>query len=215
MPCFFVHPHIMKLYLVRHGRTTWNEENRIQGSKNPGLSLLGQREARQLARRLKKEKISLIYASDRLRCRKTAQILQKTLHTPLRYEKGLREIDLGAWEGKTPEEVNRQFRDGYQKWLKAPSRVRIPGAESVTRFRKRVLEAFRKLLQQAPEGNIVVVSHGGVISTFLASLLKGSEDAFLLRLRLDNAGISVVRVRNRYFTVVCSVNDTSHLGSLS
>ncbi len=204
----------MKLYLVRHGRTTWNEENRIQGSRNPDLSLSGCKEARRLARRLKKEKISLIYASDRLRSRKTAQIIQKTLHIPLLYERGLREIDLGAWEGKTPDEVNRRFRNGYQKWLKAPSRVRIPGAESVTRFRKRVLQTFRSLLQKAPEGNILVVSHGGVISTFLASLLKGSEDVFLLRLRLDNAGVSVVRVKDRRFTVVCSINDTSHLGSL-
>jgi len=205
----------MTLYLARHGLTTWNEANRIQGSKNPDLNAAGELQAKRLARRLKKEKISLIYTSDRLRSKKTAQIIQKILKVPLRYEKGLREIDLGAWEGKTPQEVNRLYQNGYRKWLRAPSRVRIPGAEPVTRFRKRVLETFSRLLRTAPEGNILIVSHGGVIATFLASLLKGSEDYFLLRLKLDNAGLSVIRVKDQTAVVVSCINDTSHLEDLA
>lgn len=204
----------MKLYLARHGITTWNEVNRIQGSKNPDLSAAGELQARRLARRLKKENISLIYTSDRLRSKKTARIIQKFLKVPLRHEKGLREIDLGAWEGKTPQEVNLLYQNGYRKWLQAPSKVRIPGAEPVTLFRRRVLKTFSRLLRTAPEGNILIVSHGGVIATFLASLLKGSEDYFLLRLRLDNTGLSIIRVKDRTAAVVSCINDTSHLRDL-
>ena len=204
----------MKLYLVRHAITTWNEKNRIQGSKDPDLSAAGWQQAERLARRLKKEGISLIYASDRLRARRTAQTIQKALGVPLSYEKGLREIHLGLWEGKTPEEVNRRYQNGYRKWLQAPSSVRIPGAEPVSEFRKRVLQTFKRLVTQTPEGNILVVTHGGVIATFLSSLLKGSEDYFLLRLRLDNAGISVIRVKDHRRVVVSCINDTSHLGGL-
>ena len=204
----------MKLYLVRHAITTWNEKNRIQGSKNPDLSLTGWKQAKRLARRLQKEDISLIYASDRLRSKRTAQAIQKALRVPLFYEKGLREIHLGLWEGKTPDEVNRHYQNGYWKWLQAPSSVRIPAAEPVKAFRKRVLQTFDRLVQEAPEGNILIVTHGGVIATFLSSVLKGSEDYFLLRLRLDNAGISVVRVKDRRKVVVSCINDTSHLRDL-
>ena len=84
----------------------------------------------------------------------------------------------------------------------------------MSRFRKRVSKAFEQLIRSAPEGNILVVSHGGVIATLLAGLLKGKEDYFLLRLRLDNAGVSVIRVRDRRFAVILSVNDTSHLEPL-
>lgn len=205
----------MKLILARHASTTWNMENRIQGSRNPGLSEVGVDQARRLARRLKKEKIVLIYSSDMRRTRKTARIIQEVLKVPIRYERGLREIHLGRWEGKTPEEVNRLYRNGYQKWQKSPSSVRIPEAEPVSKFRKRVIRTFQHLFQSAPEGSILVVTHGGVIATFLAALLKGSEDQFLLRLRLDNAGLSVIRTKDRCRAVVCSVNDTSHLDGLA
>ena len=204
----------MNLYLVRHGASTWNEQNRIQGSKNPPLSPLGQRQAERLAARLKAEKISLIYASDLLRSKRTAQIIQKVLRVPLRYEKGLREINLGVWEGKTPDEVDRAYPQRYQKWRKTPSRVRIPGAEPVRIFRRRVLATFKTLLSHVPEGNLLVVCHGGVICTLLANLLKGSEDRFLLRLRLDNTGLSLAKLNDRRDGIVWYVNDTSHLKGL-
>ncbi len=205
---------MITFYLVRHACTEWNLENRIQGSRDLKLSPLGERQARRLAQRLKKEKITLIYSSDMKRTEETAKIVRRVIRAPLRYEKGLREIHLGQWEGKTPEEVNRLYRNGHKRWLEAPSKVRIPGAEPVTQFRKRVLRAFRKLLRAAPEGKILIVTHGGVIATFLSILLKGNEDQFLLRLRLDNAGLSILKTRDRKRMIVCSINDTSHLEGL-
>lgn len=205
---------MLTVYLARHAATTWNEENRIQGSHNPELSAGGKKQAERLAKRLKKEGISLIYASDLLRARQTARIIQKRLKVPIRYERKLREIHLGEWEGKTPEEVNREYRNGYARWRRTPSRVRIPGAESVSQFRRRVFQAFKRLLRSTPEGRLLVVTHGGVIATFLSSLLRGSEDYFLVRLSLDNAGFSVVQVNKRRIAVVSRVNDTSHLDGL-
>jgi len=202
---------MVKLYLVRHACTTWNEENRIQGSHNPDLSARGKDQAKRLARRFKKENISFIVSSDLLRTAKTARIVQKSLNVPIRYEKGLREIHLGSWEGKTPEEVDRLYQNGYQKWLKSPSGVRIPEAEPVPKFRKRVLGTFGAILHKNPEGNIVVVTHGGVISTLLSNLLSGREDYFLLRLRLDNAGLTVIQIEEKHHVVIHCVNDISHL----
>jgi len=202
---------MLTLYLVRHGLSTWNEQNRIQGNHNPRLAKTGKMQARRLARQLKQENISLIYSSHLLRCKETAQIIQKTLKVPLYYDKELREINLGDWEGKTPQQVNRFFKNGYQKWVETPSRVRIPGAEPVGTFRKRVLKTFQKFFQLPIHGNVLIVSHGGVITTLLAHLLKGSEDRFLIRLRIDNTGITVIRVKDKDSGVVYSINNTSHL----
>ncbi|MFH1858141.1 MAG: histidine phosphatase family protein, partial [Candidatus Omnitrophota bacterium] len=185
--------------------------NRIQGNRNPDLSSNGLKQAGRLGRRLKRERISLIYTSDLKRSKRTAQIIQHILRVPLYVEKGLREINLGVWEGKTPKEIDQRHQQGYTRWKKAPSRYRIPKGEPVAVFRKRVLGTFKNLLATVPDGNLLVVSHGGVIATFLASLLKGDEDSFFLRLRLDNAGLSLVRLSDVRAGVVCYVNDTSHL----
>ncbi len=201
----------MNIYFVRHGSTIWNEQNRLQGSHNPSLSAEGKRQARQLARRLKREGISRIVASDLLRSRETARLIQKELSVPILYERGLREIDLGAWEGMTPQEINRAYRNGYQKWLKTPSKVRIPKAEAVSRFQRRVLKTFKRLLKRKSEGNLLIVTHGGVIAAVLSRLLKGDRDQFLIRLRLDNAGLTEIRTGTSRGTVVTRINDTAHL----
>ncbi|MDD5449922.1 MAG: histidine phosphatase family protein, partial [Candidatus Omnitrophica bacterium] len=99
------------------------------------------------------------------------------------------EIGLGEWENKTPDEINGLYDSKFKRWLRfGPSKIDIPGSEPVAHFRKRVDRQFAEIIKENIEkDNIVVVTHGGVISSFLAGLIDADFDKIILRLNLPNA----------------------------
>lgn len=200
----------MKCYLIRHAQTQWNFENRIQGHSDPPLSALGCEQAKRTAGYFSGRSIQALYTSHLIRSRQTAEtIAQATGLTPTVIP-GLSEIHLGAWEGLTPEEVNARYDGAYQVWKTEPSRVRIPGGEAVAAFHERVRATFAQIAADHREGEIVIVSHGGVIASWLADWVGAEYDQLLHRLVLDNGGISGVDCRTAPPCVLW-VNAVEHL----
>ena len=185
------------LYLMRHGETTWNRANRIQGHRGPGLSVRGRRQVMQSARHLPGRAIERIFTSDLRRAEESAGITHQRLRVPITVLPGLREIGLGAWEGLTPDQVNRRYRDGYAKWMAAPGSVRIPDAEAHAHFCARVRRCWTHELISGHEQSILVVTHGGVIAALLAHLLHARYNALILGLAIDNASITHVTLHGQ------------------
>lgn len=97
----------MKLIITRHGRTTENETGIIQGHLPGHLSETGIEQAKKVALRLKDEKIDFIYSSDLARTADTAKEISRFHpNTPITFVKELREIYLGAWQGKPKREIS-------------------------------------------------------------------------------------------------------------
>ena len=98
---------VRRFWLVRHGLTTWNRQQRFYGHSNVPLSPQGQAQACWLAQQLCKEIISTIYTSDLLRAQETAEIIatQRLQAVPVKISSAWREIDFGAWEGLTYSEI--------------------------------------------------------------------------------------------------------------
>jgi broad specificity phosphatase PhoE len=204
----------MNLYIVRHGESTWNRANKIQGHSNPGLSRLGRQQARLLARRFKKIRIDKIYTSPLFRASQTAEIIGKTLKRKVVRDAQLKEVKLGSWEGRTPDEINRLYKNRYNKWLRlGPTKVRIQGAEGISVFRSRAVAAFDNIIEKNKKGDIMVVTHGGVISAFLAHLLEADFDKLILRLHLPNTCVTTVSFRDRRRPSLIHIADTLHLSS--
>ena len=202
----------MRCYLVRHAQTTWNDENRIQGHADPPLSPLGCEQAERLASYFADRSIGALYTSGLARSLHTAQaIARKTKLTP-RIEPALAEIHLGIWEGLTPEEVDTRFHGAYQQWHLAPSQVTIPGAEPLEQFRIRVRTAVTQIWEAHRDGEMVIVSHGGVIAALLADCLGADYDHLLRKLCLDNAGVSAIDCRTTPPCVLW-INATHHLAN--
>ena len=202
----------MRCYLVRHAQTTWNAENRIQGHSDPPLSALGWAQAQRLGAWLAaRPPIAALYTSHLLRSRQTAEAIARHLGQSAAIHEGLAEIQLGQWEGMMPQEVEARFPGLFDEWRQSPSRVRIPEAEPYEEFRRRILTAFASIaaLHQADD-EIVIVSHGGVISTLLAEWLEANYDCVLHRLALDNASVSLADFRVRSPKVL-GINVTHHL----
>ncbi len=198
------------LLIVRHAESAFNDQNRIQGHKDSGLTRRGLLQARRLSLALKRYKIDKIFTSDLGRAYSTTLEIVRHTALPVVKDPLLREIHLGDWEGMTPEEVDRLYAKGYQKWLKKPSGVNIPRGERLRHFRQRVISRVRSIAKANRGKTVLVVTHGGVISALLADWLKADFDNLLLNLQIDNTSITFVeetdkRVRLR------SINDTSHL----
>ncbi len=200
-----------RFLIVRHAESALNEQNRIQGHKDSGLTAKGLDQARRLSRKIKKLPIDKIYSSDLGRAYSTTLEIVRHTKLPIVRDPKLREIHLGDWEGMTPEEVDRLYDKGYQKWLKKPSSIKIPKAETLRHFKTRVTARIQAIARANRGKNVLVVTHGGVITALLADWLNADFDHLLLNLQIDNTGLTMVdetekRVRLKF------INDTSHLG---
>ena len=201
-----------RCYLIRHGQTSWNGENRIQGRSDLPLSPLGEEQAKRVGAFFASRHLTGIYTSHLTRSQQTAEAIARGNGHGVQpiVEPGLAEIHLGAWEGLTPEEVDQRYQGAYQQWRMRPSAVSIPDAEPLETFRQRVRESLERIAASVGDGEYAVVSHGGVIAAVLADTLGADFDALLRRLRLDNAGITALEFGSRMPHVLW-INATAHL----
>ena len=94
------------LYLIRHGQTKWNQEQRMQGWQNSDLTDVGKNQAILLGEKLEKEAIvfDAFYSSPSERALETRGLINQSLRFPEYEASGLQEINMGNWEGKTYDE---------------------------------------------------------------------------------------------------------------
>jgi broad specificity phosphatase PhoE len=201
-----------RCYLVRHGQTQWNSDNRLQGHADQPLNTLGFEQARKLGAFFAHRPVAGIWTSRLIRSQQTARgIVEGNGHrvAPV-VEADLAEMNLGSWEGLTPDDINAKFNGIYDRWRVAPSTVVIPGAEGLAEFRARVRGVFARLTAAWADGEYVVVSHGGVIAALLSDVLDADYDALLRRLRLDNGGVTAFDFSGAHPHVLW-INGTAHL----
>lgn len=196
----------MRLLLARHGQTAWNASRRFQGGSDVGLSDVGRAQAAALGRALRGRPIAAAYVSPMRRALETAEIALGDLALPRVRLDELRELSLGAWEGRTVDDVRADAGDPYAAWVRAPLDCPPPGGEPLPEVCARVLSAVARITTNHANGDdVLVVAHGGVISVYLCHLLGLSFNR-LWRLRVDNCSLSIAAPPR-----LVSVNDTTHL----
>lgn len=199
---------MQRLILIRHGESEWNREGRIQGFLDCDLSDLGREQAEHLRKRLDMEQIDVAYSSTATRAVDTAQVAVAH-RLEVRARPDLREINLGVWEGEIAADLKRKMPRETDLWFRAPSKLRIEGAETLRVFRRRVTRALDEIRGRHGEESIAVFTHGGVICTYLTSLLGLRLDD-LWRFKLRNASITrIIFPMNEPRIEV--LNDISHL----
>src|SRR5690348_4865753 len=103
----------MRVILVRHGETTWNAEQRLQGQDNAPLSQRGVQQAKRFAAFAKALAPTRVVSSDLGRTRETVGLLG---FTDVPTDERLREIDMGDWTGRIKPELEAERRDDYLAW---------------------------------------------------------------------------------------------------
>ncbi len=151
--------------LIRHGKTQWNLDQRIQGRTDIALADPGRRQVASWCAALGRISLDLIVSSPMIRARQTAEILGQGLGLAVVLDENLREQSFGRWEGSTIRQI-RQAAPGtveHQEglgWDFCP-----PGGESRNGVLKRALVALERAAQRFDGFDILVVTHSGVIKS--------------------------------------------------
>ncbi|MDQ6692790.1 MAG: histidine phosphatase family protein, partial [Candidatus Dormibacteraeota bacterium] len=161
----------LRLILIRHGTSTWNDERRIQGQLDPPLSEKGREQARRLGERLNGSPADAFYSSDLLRARETAQAVATGVGRKPQLLPELREVGLGEWEGLRREEIVARYPEEWKSWSVRPDWDLVPGGEGAAAFEARVGTAIDSLARKHGSGTILVVTHGGVIQVALLRIV--------------------------------------------
>jgi broad specificity phosphatase PhoE len=157
---------MIRLLLVRHGESTWNAQSRWQGQADPPLSSFGERQAEDATARLAEiATITAVWVSDLSRARRTGELIAQRLDLDgVREEPRLRERDVGAWSGLTRDEIEQRW-PGYLAARRSP-----PDFEGDDTLLERTRAGLAATVDGSESGDVLVVTHGGVIRTIERSL---------------------------------------------
>lgn len=200
----------MRLLLVRHGQTSWNDSGRAQGHTDIPLDPTGLEQAQKVGEAFAQYPVDRIITSDLIRSYETAKAISDAAGVPLESRSDLRERCFGEWEGQPFPVVTNNLYERAQSTGKSAQEVRPPGGESFLDVWER-LESVVLDLNRSRD-TIVVVSHGGALSILLARLLKGTLDTSRA-FRFGNTGITELERRIDGLFLITRYNDTSHLAS--
>jgi broad specificity phosphatase PhoE len=182
------------IYFLRHGETTASQTGGYCGTLDPDLTPEGYQMAEDFADAYKSLPWVAVFSSPLRRAVATAKPLCETAGLPMQLKEGLREIAYGQWEGRSPEEVNREFHDTYVRWLADPGWNAPTGGERGIDIARRSSFVLEEIEQTCRAGNVLVVSHKATTRIMLCSLLGIDVGRFRDRLSMPVASISIVEL---------------------
>lgn len=162
---------VKAFYIFRHGETELNSLGRMQGSgMDYPLNPLGREQAFDLAQKLRRKNLQIIYSSPLLRARQTAEIVARELNISVEVEYNLRECFYGKAEGEALDVVRQEFPNVLNNWSNPKCwDIRFPGGESKQEALDRVLGVLHHLAQRKdnPFDVVGVAIHGGTMASLL------------------------------------------------
>jgi len=169
------------IYLLRHGETEGSETKRYIGHTDIRLSHEGIRQAEYWQETLSDINFQTIISSDLSRTKKTAEIIKKDRDIPVIYTSTLREINLGNWDGRKISEIKSNLPEQWKERGERIATYRTPGGESFQDLENRVIPYF-KHLDENKRGDILIVTHAGLIRVLLSHILnRPLDDLFRLK----------------------------------
>jgi broad specificity phosphatase PhoE len=179
-------------FILRHGEAISNRDGIIscwpEKKKNP-LTERGKKEVRKIIAKLKKEKIDLIFSSDVLRCKETAQMATERLGLKVNFDKRLREVNVGIFNGRPIEEWNDYFKNWVEKFTK-----RAPGVENRRDIKERIVDFIKDIDKKYKGKNILIVSHEGPL-IILQGAIKGFSEEEMIRDKWEKLRINTGEYR--------------------
>lgn len=163
----------MKIYLIRHGQTTGDIEDRFGGDYEDHLTQEGSQQGQELAEKLFDKNIEIIYSSPRIRAQETAELIKSKLNIPIEIVEDIRERNhYGVMTGMVKSEAQEKHPDLIK--LLRDTKNTIEGGEDYESFKKRIVEVWNKLTSSNYQ-TIAIMSHGGPIRLIFRELLNKGE----------------------------------------
>lgn len=174
----------MKLFLVRHGQSQWNLENRFTGWKNPDITELGKEEAKKAGQLLKNEKIDFAFTSVLTRAIHTLEIILDEMgipDIPIVKDQALNERNYGDLAGLNKAELAEKVgAEQVHIWRRSYD-VAPPGGESLKDTCERVIPYYQEHIEpKLKEGkNVIVAAHGNSLRALVMHLENMTPDEIL------------------------------------
>ncbi|WHP80808.1 2,3-diphosphoglycerate-dependent phosphoglycerate mutase GpmB [Edwardsiella anguillarum] len=207
-----------QVYLIRHGETEWNVQRRIQGQSNSPLTVMGERQARQVGARLGQMGITHVIASDLGRTQQTGEIIAAACRCPLTLDARLRELSMGVLESRLLASLSPQEEQWRLSMLDGSPQGCIPQGETMAQLAERMQQALNDCLALPLGSRPVLVSHGIALGCLLSTVL-GLPPYAERRLRLRNCSLSRVDYQQSAWLasgwVVETAGDVQHLAQPS
>ncbi len=199
-----------RLFLVRHGQTYWNVEQRMQGWKDSSLTDIGINQAEQLSESLKNEKFNVIYTSSSGRAMQTSKILKDNRDIKIIKDDNLREVNFGSWDGCLFSDLENKFPKDFNLLKENPHLFQSPLGESFLIAQNRVLFAINRIILNHFGENVLIISHAIVIKLIIFYYKKQHIKDIWNTPPIEQTSLSIIEIDNRFVNIV-QYGDTSHL----
>lgn len=179
-----------KIFLVRNAECEGNINNILGECENFGITEHGKKTIDVLTEYFQKQMIYNIYSSESTMCLETVEKLSQALGIEIKIEKDLREKSFGIYDGKKWDEIDIEQPELKKFRKKKIEILGIPGQESTKQVEDRMLSIMEKIAEENLGQNVLVVSHGVAIETFLRAVV----------------GIPYLEEKDKYFQKNAAIN---------
>ena len=214
----------MRLFLVRHGLSSFNKKGLIQGRIDESyLTDEGYEQAKLTGSILNEIKFDQIYSSPLKRAAETAREIEKCFNENFNiyYDKNLLEVDLHKWSGLTSKDIKSKYKESYLIWKNDPEKLELKNKDNITyKPIQDLFEQARLFIKNLQEDhksnknqNILIIAHNAILRCLILYLLNKPNQGFR-KIRLDNASISIINIsksQTSFNSQIECLNQTSHL----
>ena len=210
-----------RVVIVRHGQSTYNLEQIIQGRCDKSiLTEKGRTDAKKVGTVLRQLNVKAFYCSPLQRAKETAEIIHGCFDAPppLQVSELLQEVDLPLWEEMKKDEVVSQFPEDYQRWKTRPHEFYMTVGDQehypVLALYEQAQTFWKTVISQHQGETIVLVAHNGINRCLISSAI-GVPPARYHSIQQSNCCINVLNFKGEWGEPVEleSLNQTSHLGA--
>ena len=193
---------MVKLLIVRHGFSITNKARVFTGQNDVELSEEGYSQASSVCKYIYENfKVDAIYSSDLKRAKDTIKPLAKRIGLEIKTEKGIRELDVGIWQGVAIDDVRRDYPSQFEAYRTDPANNGCVGGENFTDMSKRAIPVFERIAKENDGKTVVVATHGGVIR--VATCYFRGLDVYRVKdiPICPNASLMIVNFENGKFSI--------------
>lgn len=181
-----------EIILLRHAQSVSNKAGTFTGQLDKTLSPFGEKQSEAVKEYIiKNYKIDAIFSSDLSRVAATVEPTAKYLDKKIIMDKDLREIDGGAWQGKTFEFIEEKYPKAYGVWRDDIGNAICPGGESMRQLASRVSSCIKRIAKSYDGKTVLIATHATPIRAFTA-VCKYADLSRMKDIRwVPNASISI------------------------
>jgi len=204
----------LKIFLVRHGETEWNNSGKFQGQINIPLNDTGIAQAKATARLSLEWDLTALYSSPLSRTVEVSSSISQLTGIKIKTDPRLMELNLGFLEGITGQDMRNDWSDLWNTWREHPGSVTMPKGESLYDLQERAWAAFIDIQNNhCATDTIAIVSHNFTIRCICTKLLQIPMSNYHC-LSLDLGSVTTLE-NNGHTWKLLTYNSVSHLSHIN